>query len=174
MWINSTADFHKEHASNPNLPSSLFPEDKKKQKQAELIYKNSFNEDEHLPNLIKWTEKVFKELKEQNKIIAFFSSKNKENIERIMNHYQLSKYIDLIIWRSCVNKNKPEPEWFSIIINHFKKKQKELLMIWDSYSDYEASKKWDIDFLWVNSGICSKDEWNKLQVCNIASIKDLI
>jgi beta-phosphoglucomutase-like phosphatase (HAD superfamily) len=174
MWIESNSEFHKKHASNPKLPQFLLPDSIEKQIKAEKIYTDFMDESNYIPDLIKWTEETFKQIKENNKEIALCSSKMKWDIDRIMKHYWLSKFIDMTIWKDCVSFNKPDPEWLIRIMKYFWKSKDDLIMLWDSHSDYWASKNAEIDFLWVNSWVYSWKEWDKLWVENINSIKDLL
>jgi len=174
MWIDADNDFYKKHASNPNLPQLLFPYSILKQEQAKKIYVDFMDESNFIPELIEWTKDIFSQIKEDNKNIAFFSSKMKDDIDKIMLHYWLEEFVDLTIWKNCVNKNKPNPEWFKIIMKHFWKNEDDLIMLWDSQSDYDASINWKIDFLWVNTWVLSKEDWKKLWVKNIDSIKSLL
>ena len=174
MWIYADNDFYKKHASNPNLPQLLFPDSISKQEQAKKIYVDFMDESNFIPELIKWTKDIFSQIKEDNKNIAFFSSKMKDDIDKIMLHYWLEKFVDLTIWKNCVSKNKPNPEWFKIIMKFFWKSKNDLIMLWDSQSDYNAAINWKIDFLWVNTWVLSKEDWQKLWVKNINSIKKLL
>ena len=171
MWIEGNDEIYMSHIWNPHLPRELFPGNLKKQQQARNFYMQWYNEDTVIPDLIPNTQLVLEELQNKDKEIAIFSSKNNFNLERIIKHYNLASFIDIIIWRESVSQNKPHPEWLLKIQKYFNRRAHELLMVWDMDSDRISAERAGVDFLWVHTGGIWYDEWDKIWVSSVSSIE---
>ena len=123
-------------------------------------YNNIKMEYEFIGNL----DKIFNELKKQNKIVGIVTNSTKEKTERKLKEY--SKLLDFIYY----DAEKPNIRAIRDIINKYNVRADEVLLIGDSENDYQVSKEAKINFCAVNTG---KNKWEKTNTTYINSVNDL-
>lgn len=136
--------------------------------------KNKDAEDLNRFPLINGVKDVFTEIKRQNKSLALISSKNRNSMDAMMQHYELTPFIDFSISGDEVVEFKPDPEGTNKALQFFQADPKTTLFVGDSLHDLGAAKNSGTNFVGVLTGICSEEDWKKENAHWIHSVKDLI
>lgn len=123
-------------------------------------YNNIKMEYEFIGNL----DKIFNELKKQNKIVGIVTNSTKEKTERKLKEY--IKILDFIYY----DAEKPNITAIKDIMNRYNVRADEVILIGDSENDYQVSKEAKINFCAVNTG---KNKWEKTNTTYINSVNDL-
>ncbi len=123
-------------------------------------YSNIKMEYEFIGNL----DKIFNELKKQNKIVGIVTNSTKEKTERKLKEY--IKILDFIYY----DAEKPNITAIKDIMNRYNVRADEVILIGDSENDYQVSKEAKINFCAVNTG---KNKWEKTNTTYINSVNDL-
>jgi len=76
----------------------------------------------------------------------------------ILSHLDILKYFEIIVCADDVKHPKPAPDMIYKIINYFKCKKDEILLIGDGRTDEEAAKNAGISFIRVNWGFSDYKE----------------
>ena len=98
------------------------------------------------PNVIK----TIKKLKEQNKTIAIFTSKDLKRTNLFIEKFKLQ--FDHLECAKKSIKGKPYPDQINKILNKFKCSRNKAVYIGDMYHDYLAAKNAGIDFIFAEYG----------------------
>lgn len=101
-------------------------------------------------------DKLIKQLKEREFILAIASTTRKANMEiyqtknkNIMNKASINKYFSLIFTREDVKEMKPNPEVFLKVVEELKVKKEETLIFEDSLVGVEAAQRAGIEVVAV-------------------------
>jgi phosphoglycolate phosphatase len=96
-------------------------------------------------------------LKEAGKIITIASSKRRQPIEVVLNHYELTKYFELILGAEDVEHHKPHPQTVLMTLEKFGIEAREAVVIGDSTYDMDMAKGAHVDAIGVLTGIHSRE-----------------
>ena len=102
--------------------------------------------------LHKNAKKVLRKLKEKGYIIALATGNRKDFCSKVLEHFGLTDFFDIIITADDVRKGKPEPEMLIKCLNQAKIEKDEAIYICDSLPDVLASKKAGIKCFLVSWG----------------------
>ena len=140
------------------------------------LFEERISEDTLIDNfsIIDGTEELLKLLKEQNKNIAFVSSKRRGGIEAMLDAYNWHQFVDYSVAGNEVEHFKPHPEGTIRALDFFQAKPEETLFIGDSLHDLGAAREAKTDFLGVLTGICTEEDWKRENALYKNSVKDLI
>lgn len=109
-------------------------------------------------------KRVLKKLKEKGYIIALATGNRKDFCSKVLRHFGLTDFFDIIVTVDDVRKGKPEPEMLIKCLNQAKVGKDEAIYICDSLPDVLASKKAGIKCLLVSWGALKGN-------CNLADAK---
>lgn len=113
------------------------------------------------------TEKTLKFLKEQKKdlILAIYTNNSKENMDYLLDLYNLRDYFDqnLLLSRDDVEILKPNPSGINLFIKKIGKNKGEILFVGDSHIDDKAAIAAEIDFALVDRKE-SKQDYKKNRI----------
>lgn len=94
-------------------------------------------------------------------------------IAKLKEHMELlgiSSLFDYIHWAESSSYKKPDSRVFNDIIEHFQPcVQSDIAYIWDNTIDYIAANNAWLQFIWITTGIHSKEDFEKLGCKNILS-----
>ncbi len=117
---------------------------------------------------------VLQKLKENGYKIAIVTTKFHYRIEQILNKFDASELIDVIVGAEDVKVEKPNPEGLLWTIEHFKITNKEVLYVGDSLVDARTAENANVDFAAVLTGTTTAEEFGRYhRVCVAESISDI-
>jgi len=108
---------------------------------------------------VEWATEFLQSLKKIWKKVALVSSKSRVWIELLLKHFDWWKLIDFSISWDEVIEFKPNPDCLIKTMNFFECDKKDMIMIWDSLHDLYSAKNFEIDFIWVLTGVCNETQW---------------
>ena len=109
------------------------------------VYSNSsFEYYEKYANVFPDELEVLKKLKDDGYKLAVFTNKNKERALYCLNKLSLNKYFSYLVSGDDVKHNKPNKEGIDKILNYYKIKTDEAILIGDTIYDYNAAFNGDI------------------------------
>ena len=114
---------------------------------------------------------VLENLKKENFKTAIVTTKLNSRIKRILQKFDISDLIDVIVGVEDVKKVKPDPEGLFLALEKLCLKKEEVFYIGDSFVDAEASQNANIDFLGILTGTTSKEVF--LNYSNKGICKDI-
>ena len=94
--------------------------------------------------------------KEHNIKCALASSSDREKIEFLLEKEEIRDFFDYIISGDEVERSKPDPEIFIKAKKHFNIRDKEALILEDSYNGYLACRKSNMDYLIIHDSSFDK------------------
>ncbi|MDD3140271.1 MAG: HAD family hydrolase [Lachnospiraceae bacterium] len=112
-------------------------------------------------DLLPYTLDVFKRLKEENCKVGIVTTKLHCRIQEILEKFQATDYVDMIIGAEDVVVEKPSPEGLLYMIQAMEVRKQEVLYIGDSLIDAMTAKNAGVDFVGVTTGTTSKEEFLK-------------
>lgn len=104
------------------------------------IYKANYFEQIHHSHVYSGVEQTLIELKSRGYRITLLTTKVQDQAERIIEHFNLRKYFDLIMGRRNGIEHKPSPEPLLKICNELKIDVKSTLMVGDTELDIQCGK----------------------------------
>ena len=104
------------------------------------IYKNQYFEFINESALYDGIEETLQNLKSRNIITSLLTTKGQDQAEKIINHFILGKYFDLVTGRRNGIAHKPSPEPLLLICNELNIKPEETLMVGDTELDIACGK----------------------------------
>jgi len=108
---------------------------------------------------------VLSKLKQNDFNIAIVTTKVRYRVEEILQKYDITGLVDLIIGFEDVKIPKPSPEGLLNAINYFDVKKDSVLFIGDSLIDANTANNADVDFAAVLTGTATKEDF--MQLSNI-------
>ena len=109
-------------------------------------------------------KRVLKKLKEKGYTIALATGNRKDFCSKVLRHFGLTDFFDIIVTVDDVRKGKPEPEMLIKCLNQAKVGKDEAIYICDSLPDVLASRKAGIKCFLVSWGALKGN-------CNLADAK---
>lgn len=109
-------------------------------------------------------KRVLKKLKEKGYTIALATGNRKDFCSKVLEHFGLTDFFDIIVTVDDVRKGKPEPEMLIKCLNQAKVGKDEAIYICDSLPDVLASRKAGIKCFLVSWGALKGN-------CNLADAK---
>lgn len=103
--------------------------------------KERFIEEIHTVPLVDGVKELLENLKEEGYLIALASSNNRQAVDKIIEQFDLEKYLELAMSGEDVKKGKPNPEMFLKTAKAMQVKAKECLVIEDARNGVIAAKK---------------------------------
>jgi HAD superfamily hydrolase (TIGR01549 family) len=85
-------------------------------------------------------ENTFYQLKKRGAKISLLTTKMQEQAEKIVSHFNLANYFDLVMGRRNGIAHKPSPEPFLLICDELNVKPKDSLLIGDTELDIQCGK----------------------------------
>ena len=101
--------------------------------------------------LIKGIVPFLQRLKSKGIKTAVSSSGNKDYIKRLVDHFQISKYFDIIVSAEDITNNKPNPEIFLTSAKKLNLKAIECVVFEDSVSGVAAAKAANMKVICIKS-----------------------
>ena len=114
--------------------------------------------------MLPYVEDVLKNLKEMGIKTGIVTTKFHYRIDQILNKFNITADIDMVIGADDVKVEKPDPEGLNAMISKMKLLKEDVLYIGDSIVDAETAKRADVDFVAVTTGATSKEEFEN-HVC---------
>lgn len=105
-------------------------------------------------------------------MICLASSSKRDNIDYILNKFELRKYFSLIVSGDDVSKAKPSPEIYQKIINKFS--NQEHYVIEDSFNGLKAAKLAGAKTIYYNPEKKEINDYADFDVNHLSEIKNLI
>ena len=104
------------------------------------IYKNNYFEQMEYSKVYDRVEETLAALKNQNKKVSLLTTKIQDQADRIINHFNLRKYFDLVMGRREGIAHKPSPEPLLKICKDLIVDVKNTLMVGDTELDIQCGK----------------------------------
>jgi beta-phosphoglucomutase len=129
------------------------------------LYKNHT-----IPKLIPHAKKTIKNLSEKYQL-AIVTGSRKSIVNKILNHYELKKYFNFIIYGEDFKSSKPDPECYLLAIKKTNIKIKDIVVIEDSQAGITSAKNAKLT-VWA---LKTKYNQNQIKLANkiIRSHKEL-
>lgn len=112
----------------------------------EKIWIEEFNSSIEKVNIFEGYQGVFDKLKDLGVKLAIVTSRNREDLDNLLDVFKLADYFDYTISRSDTEKPKPSPEPLQKLIDLSGLSHKEILFIGDSSADMICAKEADVKF----------------------------
>lgn len=109
--------------------------------------------------LLPFTLDVLKKLKKEDYKVGIVTTKLHCRIQEILEKFQATKYVDMIIGAEDVAVEKPNPEGLLYMIDAMGVAKREVLYIGDSLIDALTAQNAKVDFAGVTTGTTSKEEF---------------
>lgn len=93
---------------------------------------------------------ILMSFKENGGIIALASTAQKNNIENILQHFNIENLFNLIISGNEIKFSKPNPECYNLIIKHFNLTSDETLIFEDSDVGIQAANAAGCSYIVIN------------------------
>ena len=119
--------------------------------------------------MLPYVEDVLKNLKEIGIKTGIVTTKFHYRIDQILNKFNITADIDMVIGADDVKVEKPDPEGLNAMISKMKLLKEEVLYIGDSIVDAETAKRADVDFVAVTTGATSKEDFENYVCVDIIS-----
>jgi HAD superfamily hydrolase (TIGR01549 family) len=104
------------------------------------IYKSQYFDFINESTLYDGIEETLESLKSRNIITSLLTTKGQDQAEKIINHFILGKYFDLVTGRRNGVAHKPSPEPLLLICNKLNIKPEETMMVGDTELDIACGK----------------------------------
>ena len=115
-----------------------------------------------MANSFQGMDEILDSIKSSNKNLAIFTGKGRESTRITLEKIGYENYFGLIVSGDDVENHKPAPDGILKILDHYKLKNDEVLMIGDSQHDVEASKSANVKIASVIWDSYAKDEVLKM------------
>ena len=119
--------------------------------------------------MLPYVEDVLKNLREMGIKTGIVTTKFHYRIDQILNKFNLTADIDMVIGADDVKVEKPDPEGLNAMISKMKLLKEDVLYIGDSIVDAETAKRADVDFVAVTTGATSKEDFENYVCVDIIS-----
>jgi len=119
--------------------------------------------------MLPYVEDVLKNLKEMGIKTGIVTTKFHYRIDQILNKFNITADIDMVLGADDVKVEKPDPEGLNAMISKMKLLKEEVLYIGDSIVDAETAKRADVDFVAVTTGATSKEDFENYVCVDIIS-----
>jgi HAD superfamily hydrolase (TIGR01509 family) len=104
------------------------------------IYKIHYFDYINESTLYDGTEETLRNLKSRNIITSLLTTKGQDQAEKIINHFNLAKYFDLVTGRRNGVAHKPSPEPLLLNCNELKVQPEETMIVGDTELDIACGK----------------------------------
>lgn len=104
---------------------------------------------------------TLKKLKDEEMKISLLTTKAQDQAEKIIEHFELSEYFDLLMGRRDEIEHKPSPQPLLMICNSLKVSAKQTLMIGDTELDIQCGKNAGAKTCAVSYGYRSIEQLDK-------------
>ena len=108
-----------------------------------------------LARLIPGMKDVLDDIREKGRHLALFTGKGTHTTAITLEEFGLTEYFDLVVTGNDVREHKPSAEGLRKILQHFRLKPEEALMVGDAVADVKAAKEAGIPIaavLWDSYG----------------------
>lgn len=113
--------------------------------------------------LITGSEETIANLKnELNLQIAMLTSRNRQNLIDVTNHYGLTGLFNAIQCHDDYAFGKPDPRAFDHILGLLKVSRSACVYVGDTLGDWQAAKNAQIRFVGVETGLLKRSDWQTL------------
>lgn len=116
--------FRKYYSENPYVYSKLFP----------------------------YTKQIFRALKKEDKAIVILTNKYENISKDIIKAVGLETYVDLILGADTFNKRKPDPYGIIHVLQSFKLRKQNVILIGDTEVDIQTAKNTEIKSVFIKGG----------------------
>lgn len=96
---------------------------------------------------------------EMNLKIAMLTSRNRQNLLDVLNHYGLLKLFDAVQCKNDYAFVKPDPRSFDYILNLLDTPKNSCLYVGDTLVDWQAAADAGIRFVGVETGLLKRSDW---------------
>lgn len=135
------------------------------------IYKQLLSSLYQQVGLFEGVEEIFDFLKKENYKIAIASSGNNKDITFVLNKFELSQYIDVLITGDDVSKSKPSPEIYLLTKNFFP--NHEYFVIEDSKNGLKSAKEAKTNTIFFNPFNRTNEENVVYEIHELIEIKNI-
>lgn len=104
------------------------------------IYKSIYFDFINYSHLYEGVEKTLSLLKEKNFLISLLTTKGQDQAEKLISHFKINEYFDLIMGRRNGIKHKPSPEPLIKICDELNINVNETIIVGDTELDIECGK----------------------------------
>ena len=104
------------------------------------IYKQNYFEQMDYSRLYAGVDKTLASLKKNGALISLLTTKVQDQAERILEHFNLTGYFDLVMGRRDGIAHKPSPEPLQIICSELKTGYNKTIMVGDTELDIQCGK----------------------------------
>lgn len=108
-----------------------------------------------------YADRLLRELANKGIRVGIVTTKYRYRIDAILEKFDLTEYVELIIGGDDVKKHKPDPEGLLYAVERFGVKKSEVLYVGDSFVDAKTAEGAEVDFAAVLTGTTSKEEFMK-------------
>jgi len=115
------------------------------------------------------SEYILKKMKIRKAVVT---SNYKEALKRKMGN--LIGFFEVIITKEETKKHKPNPDPLLLACKKLKIKPEEAIYVGDAVIDYQTARNAGMNFIGFISGSASKEDFKKLNVKYVTSMKDLL
>ena len=122
-----------------------------------MIYKENYFEQIKYSSLYPGVEETLEELKNCGLKISLLTTKGQDQAEKIIEHFNLSKYFNLIMGRRDGIAHKPSPEPLQMICKELSVDLKNTVMVGDTELDIQCGKNAGSFTCGVSYGYRTKD-----------------
>jgi len=137
----------------------LKTDDKEKIDLAIRLYRENFEIEGMFKNRVyDGVESLLSELKLSGKDIFLATIKPTKFATQILKHFSLIEYFKYVLGTEMDGKNSSKEELIGLIIEKFKLKKDEVIMVGDRKSDYDGAKYNGIDSIIVSYGYIEENE----------------
>ena len=120
------------------------------------------------------TKNVLKALKEKGYKIAIVSTKHDNQLEAILEKFQIRDLVDMIVGSNNVPTPKPAPDGIHKVFQEMNLRKEEILYIGDSIVDAKTAENAGVQFAAVLTGTTAKEELEKYQnVCIAQNLEEI-
>lgn len=142
------------------------------------IYKNNYFDFIHDSELYPFTESVLKSLKEDGYKISLLTTKAQDQAEKILKHFRISKYFNVIMGRRNGMLHKPSAEPLLLICKQLNVKLEESLIVGDTELDILCGKNASVKTCAITHGYRSQESILLYQpdfiINNLNELKNLL
>lgn len=110
---------------------------------------------------------ILKKLKAEGKRVGIVTTKYHFRIDAILDKFDLSDYVEIIVGGDDVKNKKPHPEALLLAVSQFGVDKSEVLYVGDSFIDAETAEGAKVDFAAVLTGTTSRDDFIKYSYVGI-------
>ena len=120
------------------------------------------------------TKNVLKTLKEKEYKIAIVSTKHDNQLEAILEKFQIKDLVDMIVGSNNVTTPKPAPDGIHKVLQEMNLKKEEILYVGDSIVDAKTAENAGVKFAAVLTGTTAKEDLEKYQnVCIAQNLEEI-